>query len=71
VNLAFTPAHHWLKKKVFSWSGSRSIHLPGSREMICESGFSSCESLASVTFDANSRLLRLEKEKFLVVDRVK
>jgi hypothetical protein len=33
-------------------------------EVICESCFSSCHSLESVTFAANSRLSRLEKEAF-------
>jgi hypothetical protein len=41
-------------------SGLRSIDLPGSLEVICESCFSFCSSLTSVTFDANSRLSRLE-----------
>jgi hypothetical protein len=36
--------------------------FPSSVEVICESWFSSCESLTSVTFDANSRLSRLENE---------
>jgi hypothetical protein len=43
---------------------SVAIHLPGSLEVICESCFSWCKSLASVTFDANSRLSRLEKAAF-------
>jgi hypothetical protein len=38
--------------------------FPSSIEMICESCFQSCNSLASVTFDANSRLSRLEKVAF-------
>jgi hypothetical protein len=38
--------------------------FPSSVEMICESCFSSCKSLISVTFDANSRLSRLEKLAF-------
>jgi hypothetical protein len=38
--------------------------FPLSIEMIYESCFSSCKSLASVIFDANSRLSRLEKDEF-------
>jgi hypothetical protein len=37
---------------------------PRSLEVICDSCFDSCESLTSVTFDANSRLSRLENEAF-------
>jgi hypothetical protein len=38
--------------------------FPSSVEVICESYFSSCKALASVTFDVNSRLSRLEKLAF-------
>jgi hypothetical protein len=38
--------------------------FPSSVEVICESCFSSCKSLASVTFEANSRLSRVEKAAF-------
>jgi hypothetical protein len=38
--------------------------FPSSVEVICESCFSSCDLLASVTFEANSRLSRLKKLAF-------
>jgi hypothetical protein len=38
--------------------------FPSSIEMICGSCFHTCESLTSVTFDANSQLSRLEKKAF-------
>jgi hypothetical protein len=58
---------------VQSFSGQRliryfgmdvSVHVDSSIEVICESCFDSCKSLASVTFDGNSRLSRLENWAF-------
>jgi hypothetical protein len=37
-------------------SGLTSIHIPSSVEMICESCFYKCKSLASVTHDPDSKL---------------
>jgi hypothetical protein len=58
---------------VQSFSGQRliryfgmdvSVHIDSSVEVIYESCFDSCNSLASVTFDSNSRLSRLESGAF-------
>jgi hypothetical protein len=40
------------------------LWFPSSVEAICEFCFRNCNSLASVTFDANSRLSRLENRAF-------
>jgi hypothetical protein len=40
------------------------IHLPASVEVTCESCFAGCRSLASVRFDADSKLSHLECEAF-------
>jgi hypothetical protein len=56
--------NHHLESLAFSLTGLQSIHLPESLEVICEICFADCISLASVTFDANSRLSRLESLAF-------
>jgi hypothetical protein len=47
-----------LAKGAFSTSGLTSIHLPASVSVIGERCFSSCGSLASITFDPKSEFCR-------------
>jgi hypothetical protein len=49
-----------IEGSAFSESGLRSIHLPASLEVICESCFSHCKSLESISFAPNSKLSRIE-----------
>jgi hypothetical protein len=49
-----------LEKTAFFQSGLRSLHVPASVEVICESCFCECSSLTSVTFDSLSKLQRIE-----------
>jgi hypothetical protein len=53
-----------LESRAFSDTALQSIHLPGSLEVICECCFSSCKSLASITFDSISRLQQIENSAF-------
>jgi hypothetical protein len=54
------------RRVVICKSGLRSIHLPGSLEVICESCFFLCYLFASVTFDSLSRLQRIERLAFIL-----
>jgi hypothetical protein len=53
-----------LEKHIFSVSGLRGIVLPNWIEIICESSFFICMSLASVAFEVDSRMSRLENSAF-------
>jgi hypothetical protein len=37
------------------------IHVPASAEVLCKSRFADCESLASMTFDVDSKLQRIDE----------
>jgi hypothetical protein len=52
--------------KEFAFTGSvlRTIQIPASVEVLCESCFSNCESLISVTFESHSKLQRIEESAF-------
>jgi hypothetical protein len=53
-----------IEKFGFSGTGLIEIILPSSVEVLCESCFSECKSLFSVTFESGSRLSRIEKWAF-------
>jgi predicted DsbA family dithiol-disulfide isomerase len=48
----------------FSDSGLASIHISSSVEVICEACFRGCKSLASVTFDSNTKISRFDGYAF-------
>jgi hypothetical protein len=45
-------------------SGLRTIHIPASVEVLCKNSFSNRKSLASITFESNSKLQRIEEYAF-------
>jgi hypothetical protein len=53
-----------LERHMFEWSRPRSIHPPASIEVICESCFSWCDSLESISLASNSKLARIEGKAF-------
>jgi hypothetical protein len=48
----------------FAWSGLTAIHIPSSVELLCKSCFSTCKSLASVTFESDSKLREVAADSF-------
>jgi hypothetical protein len=53
-----------IEESAFAESDLQTIEIPSSVEVVCKSCFSRCKSLASVTFESNSKLQRIEESAF-------
>jgi hypothetical protein len=64
----FAPIRHSqlirIESDAFSCSSLQSIVIPSSVEILGSSCFSRCESLSSISFESNSRLIRIEPGAF-------
>jgi hypothetical protein len=49
----------------FGWSGSITIHIPGSVEVLCNVCFCECNLFASITFQRRSKLREVGADPFM------
>jgi hypothetical protein len=57
-------------KLIRNFSRSSNIEIRSDIETVGSSCFSSCESLSSISFESNSRLIRIESQAFPALDVV-